>query len=133
MTHMTGYDRIDSDTPVDGLTAVLAAPLTKSVVHLGLDSSLLTAELLGAVVKSKLMKQLKTLDLSNGLMGDDRVKVLIGAKKQLTHLESIDLRHTGLTPEQGKKITAALPNAKVGKKADDKGPNFYFRYIACME
>ena len=133
---MNGYGDLNTNTPVDALIAVLASPPTKSLVHLGFDSSYLTAELLEAVVKSKLIKQLKTLDLSNGRLADDRVKVLIGAKKLLAHLESIDLRHTGLTPELGKKISAALPNANVGKlskKPEAKGPDFFFRYVACME
>jgi predicted DNA-binding WGR domain protein len=132
MQMMDGYGDRGTNTPPDQLATLLASALP-SLAHLSFESSFFSEDLLEVVLKSKLLKQLKSLDLSNGSLNDTTAKLLLGAKKQLAHLESIDLRRTGMTPSTAVKVAAAFPKAKVGKKAADKGPDFFFRYIACME
>jgi uncharacterized protein (TIGR02996 family) len=133
MDHMNS-DHASNDTSVDAFDAVLAGPGVRALKHLAIVSSCLNAELIGALVKSPLVKRLKTLDLSHGQLGDDEAKVLIGAKKQLGELAKIDLRHNRLTAAGAKKVSAALPNATVtSQDKQSPGPEFFFRYIAAME
>jgi predicted DNA-binding WGR domain protein len=131
MEGMNGYGDLSASTAHEALVALLAAPFP-ALTHLSFESSYLSDDLLAAIVKSKLVKQVKTLDLSNCRFNDESLKTLLGAKKQLAHLESIDLRKTGLDAKALAKVKAALPNAKLDK-GKEKGPSFFMRYLATME
>jgi len=115
------------------LNQLLAAPWAATVVHLGLQSTVWTPELIAALAKAPLVKRLKTLDLSGGDLDDAQAKVLIGAKKAFAHLESLNLEGNKLTPAGAKQVTAALPNARVGNQVKATRPEFFFRYVATME
>ncbi len=64
-------------------------------------------ELAGAVVSSRLIKQLRVLDLSRGTLGDEGAKLLAGAKRSLQHLEVLDLSDNYLT-SAGVKLVKGL-------------------------
>jgi predicted DNA-binding WGR domain protein len=138
---MSSYD-VNSDADADDLRGLLAMKLP-ALVHLGFPSSMLTAEMIGAIVKSPLVKQLKTLDLSHSKIDDKAVAALVAAKKQLAHLDTIDVSNCDLGDKGAAKLEA-LPNAHVGKQpkpakgfggriASDAKPAFRFRYVAAME
>ena len=131
MDGMNGYGDLSASSVADPLATALAAAFP-ALTELSFESTYLSEDIVGAIVKSKLCKQVKTLDLSHSRFNDDALKALIAAKKQLAHLESIDLRKCGLDDKAQKKIKAALPNAKLDK-GKEKGPAFFFRYLATME
>lgn len=115
------------------LTALLASPLAATVVHLGLQSTVWTTELLAALAKAPLLKRLKTLDLSGGNLSDETSNRIVAAAKAFAHLEVLNLERNQLGSAAAKKLAAALPNAKVGAQETRKTPEFFFRYVATME
>ena len=129
MEGMNGYGEVSASDV--NLATLLAAPFP-ALTDLSFESTYLSDGIVEAIVKSKLLKQVKTLDLSSSRFSEDGLKALLGAKKQLAHLETIDLRKCGLDDKEQKKVKAALPNAKLDK-SKSKGPAFFFRYLATME
>src|SRR5262249_55407413 len=87
--HMDDY-RIQPSAASESMRALLDGKFAK-LTHLGFPSSSLRTDVVEALLASKLLAQVKTLDLSHCSFGDDAGKALAGAKKQLAHLESIDL------------------------------------------
>jgi uncharacterized protein (TIGR02996 family) len=75
--------------------------------YLGLKNSEFANELAREVGGAKVVKHLKTLDLSLGTMTDDGARALADAKASLAHLECLDLRDNFLTKE-GVKLVKGL-------------------------
>jgi predicted DNA-binding WGR domain protein len=118
----------------DAVGALLAASYSPSLTHLGIRSAVFDDAMVAAIVKSPLIKRIKTLDLSGGTLSDEMVKSFVSAKKALGHLESIDVSRNKLTAAGAKKLVAALPNANIGKPGKDpSGPEFHFRFVATVE
>jgi predicted DNA-binding WGR domain protein len=129
MEGMNGYGDLNASN-VD--LAPLLGTAFPALTELSFESTYLNDGIVNAIVKSKLLKQVKSLDLSSSRFNDAGLQAFLGAKKQLAHLETIDLRKCGLDDKAQKKVKAALPNAKLDK-GKDKGPAFFFRYLATME
>jgi uncharacterized protein (TIGR02996 family) len=67
--------------------------------YLGLKNSQFANELAGALAGAKVVKRLKTLDLSLGTLTDDGARALADARSSLRHLEVLDLRRNFLTQD----------------------------------
>jgi Ran GTPase-activating protein (RanGAP) involved in mRNA processing and transport len=65
--------------------------------YLGLKNSEFADDIARAVGNSKIVKKLKTLDLSLGTMTDEGAQALAAAKSQLAHLECLDLTRNFLS------------------------------------
>ncbi|MFF3359727.1 hypothetical protein ACFYWN_45885, partial [Streptomyces sp. NPDC002917] len=66
-----------------------------------------TNEIAGAVASAPVVAQLRTLDLSNGTLGDEGAAALLEGQP-LTHLERLDLHHHFLTEPIERRIKEAL-------------------------
>jgi hypothetical protein len=87
--------------------------------------------MLAAVLRHRVVKQLHCLDLSGGDLAEANVKALVGAKKQLAHLASIDLSRNHF--DKLDKLVKALPNASLDDQRKSSRPELLFRYVAVME
>ncbi len=135
LEEMSGYDEgLDSECTGVGIKAIVDAKWPATLTHLSFHSSNLDTTGIAALLASKLLAQLKTLDLSNAGLGEDQGKALAAAKKALAHLESIDLSRNKFSEPLAKKL-AAIPNVKIDKPKKDESNNadFYFRYVATVE
>ena len=112
--------------------AALLGKLGGKLAHLGLRGGVIDGEIVTAIAKSKLVKQLKTLDMSGGSFSDDAVKAFVASAKALAHLEAIDLTDARFPEKAVAKLEKALPNATV-KAAKEQRPDFHLRYTATME
>lgn len=108
-----------------GSTAKLAdiAPLldSKGFPHLrqlSLANSEFGNELAAAMLTSKLLKQLHTLDLSMGSLNDDGAKVLADGKKALAHLDVLDLSDNYLSPAGVKLVKGLAKQVLVGDQRE---------------
>jgi hypothetical protein len=133
-----GQFEIDASVDVADVNRILAMELP-ALVHLGFPSSVITPAVIAAIASSKIVAQLRTLDLSKSNLDDNGATALVAAKAQLAHLESIDVRDCKLTETSAAKLTKALPNANIGTIEvgnyawSRRRPTFHFRYVAAVE
>jgi hypothetical protein len=103
--------------------------------YLGLKNSEFADEIAKAVGSSKIVKKLKTLDLSLGTMTDEGALALAASKANLAHLECLDLTRNflsakGIAAVKGicKKVITADQ-----EKADDWGDGELHYYVRISE
>ncbi|MBA2538939.1 MAG: WGR domain-containing protein [Deltaproteobacteria bacterium] len=104
--------------------------------HLGLCNTELIDELIPALVESKLLPQLRTLDLSHSTLVSSQA--LVTAAPAFEHLALLSLDRNLLSDHHCDEIRAALPNAKLDDQrheeeyeGDDDEPAV--RYVALWE
>jgi uncharacterized protein (TIGR02996 family) len=100
---------------------------------LGINSALLTTDLLTAITNAPVVKKLEVLDLSGGSLRDKDVDTLIAQKGKLAHLKELNVERCRLSKEGLAKLQAALPAAKGTKQRESGDPEFIFRFVATME
>lgn len=102
-----GVSEYGGDADVADLAPLLAGSRFPRLHHLGLRNSELQNEIARAVASAPVVAQLRTLDLSNGTLGDEGAAALLEGQP-LTHLERLDLHHHFLTEPMERRIKAAL-------------------------
>jgi uncharacterized protein (TIGR02996 family) len=110
------------------LEPLLEARGLPKLEHLGLCNAEFTDALCAVLPKSKVLKQLRTLDLSRGCMTDEGAAVLAAHAHAFKHLEHIDVAEN-LLSSQGTKLLAKLgPAVDTGHQRNDGA-----RYVAVGE
>ncbi|WP_327420998.1 STM4015 family protein [Streptomyces sp. NBC_01527] len=102
-----GVSEYGGDADVADLAPLLSGSRFPRLHHLGLRNSELQNEIARAVASAPVVAQLRTLDLSNGTLGDEGAAALLEGQP-LTHLERLDLHHHFLTEPVERRIKAAL-------------------------
>lgn len=85
-----------STIEIDELTALLNSRQLPALEHLQVHMTTFGNEGCGAVVKSGILRRLKTLDMGYGTMTDDGAR-LLAASPDLQRLESLDVSRNALT------------------------------------
>jgi hypothetical protein len=97
----------------------LLATLPAGVTHLGLANCEFAQELLPLLVASPVLKRLRTLDLSKGVLRDAEVDLLLRQRAAFAHLEKLDLDENQLNERVGE-LKAALPQVRcLNQRTDD--------------
>ncbi len=81
------------------LAKLFSSPAPKKLTHLGLCNAEFADEICDAVAKSKLLRQLETLDLSKGVMSTTGVDALVKHAKAFAHLKLLDLGENCLSAD----------------------------------
>ncbi|MET9475017.1 MULTISPECIES: STM4015 family protein [unclassified Streptomyces] len=102
-----GVSEYGGDADVADLAPLFSGSRFPRLHHLGLRNSELQNEIAGAVASAPVVAQLRTLDLSNGTLGDEGAAALLEGQP-LTHLERLDLHHHFLTEPMERRIKEAL-------------------------
>ena len=95
--------------------------------HLGLRNCEFTDEICDGIGRSRLLRQLETLDLSMGTMGDEGVDALVQHASALAHLKSIDVSASFLSTEGLARLQ------KIGPEIIDRGQRTGERYVVIGE
>lgn len=106
--------------------------LPPGVAELGLPSSAMNPDLLGALVAHPRILKLRRLDLSGCALGDQLAPLLLEARTALGPIGAIDLSRNGFSAQVSGRLAAALPNAVLGEQGRG-APDFFMRYVATME
>ncbi|MCX5746486.1 MAG: WGR domain-containing protein [Proteobacteria bacterium] len=128
------------------LQPLLDAKNVPKLTRLGIKNFEFHAELVPALLKSKLLRQLSVLDLSLGTLGDDEAALLAAGKQQLAHLTELIVAANYLTAvgikqlkSLGITITTRLPQKagfydvnSLGQRGGDEGDDEE-RYPAIYE
>lgn len=129
-----GDDDYGGDCSIKEVKPLLERTDLKNLEYLGLKNSMFANEIAKHVGGSKIVKGLKTLDLSLGTMTDEGAKYLAESKDQLKHLEVLDLTRNYLTKEGIKLVSGICPKVitKEQEQADEDGEDTYY-YVAVGE
>jgi uncharacterized protein (TIGR02996 family) len=94
-----GTDNYGGDCTIKEVRPLLDRTDLKNLEYLGVKNSEFGNDIAKAVVDAKIVKGLKTLDLSMSTITDEGAAALAAGKAALAHLECLDLTHNYLTKE----------------------------------
>jgi hypothetical protein len=106
------------DVQLEDVSKLLAEAHLPRLRHLGLANSNHADAFVGELVRSKLLAQLRSLDLSRGTFGNQGARDLLENAAAFKHLEEIDLTHNYVSPALAEEL------AKIGPRivlADSEG------------
>jgi hypothetical protein len=117
---------------IEQVKPLLARTDMPALRHLAVCDAVFADQICAALPNAKLLPQLKTLDLSKGIMTDDGAKILAANKSAFVHLDVLDVSDNYLTKAG---IAALRGVAKkviaIDQKDDDGDPEF--RYVTVGE
>jgi uncharacterized protein (TIGR02996 family) len=128
-----GDDNYGGDCSIKEVLPLLGRSDLPQLEYLGLKNSQFADDIAGAVVGSKLVKQLKTLDLSFGTMGDEGAQALAAGKSSLEHLECLDLTRNYLSSSGIKAVKGICKKVITADQEEADGDEPGDRYVRIAE
>ncbi|WP_163784349.1 WGR domain-containing protein [Myxococcus vastator] len=101
--------------------------------HLGLSNAGLSEDLAPLLTKSKVLRQLESLDLSNGTLRDSDAAVLAASAAAFKHLKKLDVSRNLLTRKGVKLLANLCPAVATGSQRDEFDDEEGLRYAAVGE
>ena len=111
--------------------AILENANVPKLRYLGLKNAEFQAELVPHLAKSKLVRQLHTLDMSCGILLDEHVDVILQHKDAFKHLEVLDVGSTWLTPAAVKRLKGVAKKVVCEDSWAEANPQY--RYVRIGE
>jgi uncharacterized protein (TIGR02996 family) len=129
-----GDDNYGGDCSVKEVKPLLDRTDLKDLEYLGLKNSMFANDIAKAIGGAKILKGLKTLDLSLGAMTDEGAEALAAAKGSLAHLECLDLTRNFLTKKGIAAVKGICKKVVTEKQeeADGDGDETYY-YVSIAE
>lgn len=115
-----GVEEYGGDAGVADLEPILSGGHFPALRHLGLRNSEIQDEIAAAVAAAPVVAQLKSLDLSLGVLTDEGVTALLGGQP-LSHLTWLDLRHNFVSDAVADRVRAALEPSGVEVDLSEPG------------
>jgi uncharacterized protein (TIGR02996 family) len=129
-----GAEEYGAGGDVGQLQPLLDATGVPELKHLGLCNAEFTDELCAALAKSKVLKQLETLDLSRGTLTARGAEVLVANAAAFKHLKHLDVTRNLLTDKAAKSLAKLCPDvARGNQRADELDEDDDSRYVAVGE
>ncbi|HEU0030087.1 MAG TPA: TIGR02996 domain-containing protein [Kofleriaceae bacterium] len=100
--------------------------------HLGLEDAVFADEICAALPGSKLLRQLRSLDLSQGIMTDAGAQILLDHADAFAHLDVLNLEHNYLSAGMVTKLRGLAKRVIVDDQKDDEG-DVELRYVTVGE
>lgn len=88
-----GIDDYGFDADIEDIEELLKNETFESLEYLGLGDSAIQDDVIKVVMESKIVKQLKTLDFSNGTASNEGAQMILDNKDKLTNLEYLNLEY----------------------------------------
>lgn len=125
-----GTDEYGGECSLSEVQPLLNRTDLTNLTYLGLKNSEFADEIASAMKGAKVLKTLKTLDLSLGTMTDAGAEALAAAKDSLAHLEVLDLTRNFLSAK-GIKAVKGLCKKVITSEQEDSDDDY--RYVAISE
>jgi uncharacterized protein (TIGR02996 family) len=103
-----GDGEYGGDCAVEDLKAVFDGTNLQKVTHLALCNSSFEDDIAKAIPSANVTKQLRSLDLSKGVLSDAGAQALLDFADSLRHLERIDLSQNYVSGDMAEKLTSAF-------------------------
>lgn len=111
-----GSEEYGAGGDVDDLRPLLDATGLPELKHLGLCNAEFTDALCAALPKSKVLKQLETLDLSRGTLTDKGAEVLLANAAAFKHLKHLDVTRNLLSDKAAKSLAKLCADVARGNQ-----------------
>jgi hypothetical protein len=128
----TGADEYGANSSFADAKPILDGRNLPKLKHLGLCNSEYAHEILEALPGAKILKQLRTLDLSKGVLRDTDAQVFLDNRGAFAHLEGLNLAENHLSAEMSGKLASLCANVDVSEQRD-VGDDDDNRYVAVGE
>ncbi len=130
-----GTDEYGGDCSIKEVKPLLDRTDLPKLEYLGLKNSMFADDIARAVGNSKIVKGLKTLDLSLGTMTDEGAQALAASKASLAHLECLDLTRNFLSKKGVDAVKGLCKKVITGgqEKSDDDGDGEAYYYVSIAE
>ncbi|MBA2538973.1 MAG: molybdenum metabolism regulator, partial [Deltaproteobacteria bacterium] len=130
-----GQEDYGNTCKVKSFAGILEGAGLPRLEHLGIVNSEWEKELIVALAKSPLVKRLKTLDLSKGILFREGAAALLEHAAAFRHLELLDVSDNYLEAAECKAIKKAIPRAHVDdqKEVEDWDGDHAYRYVTVGE
>jgi predicted DNA-binding WGR domain protein len=118
------------------LTPIYAATGLPALRHLGICNCEFSLSAIEGLLASPLLPQLRSLDLSSGIIAVRELEVLLANADKLGHLTSIDVSENYLDEPQVRQLQRALPNVVSTEQREldqDEEDDDDYRYAALGE
>ena len=125
-----GTDEYGGECSLSEVQPLLDRTDLTNLTYLGLKNSEFADEIASAMKGAKVLKTLKTLDLSLGTMTDAGAEALAAAKDSLAHLEVLDLTRNFLSAK-GIKAVKGICKKVITSEQEDSDDDY--RYVAISE
>lgn len=128
-----GTPDYEGDCTVNDLQPILKGKLFPKLTYLGLRNAEIADDIAAVIVKSPVVDQLETLDLSLGTLGDEGGNALLQLKDK--KLKRLDL-HRHFIGKATQKLLKALPfpvDLADAQSADEESDDFEGRFVAIAE
>ncbi len=126
-----GDDEYGCDCKVKDLAPLFDASGIWGVKKLGLCNSKFADDIAKALPKSKILKQIKHLDLSKGAMGEAGAQAILANAAAFKHLETLDLSENYIPDELCDKLKDVCAGVNVEEQGDEEDPED--RYVQVAE
>lgn len=123
-----GTPEYDGDTEPGDLAALWATEQLPALRHLGVKNAQIPPDVVAAIAAAPIVAQLRTLDLSMGILQDDDVAPLLRHQERHVHLERLDVSRSYLTDaavearRARRRTTASTPSTSP-PSGSDRGPH----------
>jgi uncharacterized protein (TIGR02996 family) len=118
---------------VKELAPIFAATGLGKLKYLGIKNCPFGDEVVAKLIKSKILPQLRTLDLSLGALSDSGVDAMVAARASFEHLALLDLDDNGLTDASKPKIKGLAKKVNWGTQDSPDRADPENRYVAIGE
>jgi predicted DNA-binding WGR domain protein len=125
-----GTDNYGCNCKAKDLKALLDKDLPK-LKRLGLCNSEFADEIPEVLVGSKLLAQVRHLDLSKGVLSDEGAQVLLDHKKAFVHLDSLDLSENYISDSLSSQLKISYDWINLDGQQDGEDPDD--RYVQVSE
>ncbi|NUO54843.1 MAG: WGR domain-containing protein [Polyangiaceae bacterium] len=126
----TGSDSYGGDSTITHLSPLLTGKSFPKLTHLGVVNCGYVGEAVSALAKSKILGQLKSLDLSKGTLIDDETDPLLD-KGAFGALSSLKLSENLLSDAACSKLASVCGKVDCSEQRDNDDPEY--RYVCVSE
>jgi uncharacterized protein (TIGR02996 family) len=119
-----GEDNYGGNATVKDVELLIQRTDLPKLRHLGLMNSQFADQLPKALAKSKLLPQLRELDLSMGCMTDEGARAIVEHKDAFKHLEKLSVALNYLSKAGVATLKGALKQVDAGKQREDEDPEY---------
>ena len=120
MTVYFGSSDYGGSSSMDHVRPLLLGEGVPKLEHLGLCNAEFEDELAIALATSPLLKQLRTLDLSQGTLHGPGVAAILAHADRFAHLERLNLADNFISDEHCAQIKAALPKVEIDTSGQEE-------------
>ena len=116
-----GDEDYGGECSVEHVQPLLDRTDLKSLRHLGLTNAMFADDLCAALPGARILKQLRELDLSGGLMTDHGARTLAANRSAFAHLERLDVSDNYLSKAAIKALKGIAKKVVTEGQKDDEG------------